>query len=117
MSTGGGKAAIDAWLGHQIVMEGGGLRFEGTLRIDGEVLDGSLSGPTLVIGESARVTGSIDVDRLEVYGRVDARAKVGSSATIAPGGLFEGEMVLREPALSVEEGGRFKGKVRMESAS
>ena len=117
MSVRGGKAAIDAWLGHQLMMEGGGLRFKGTLRIDGEVLDGSLSGPTLVIGESARVTGSIDVDRLEVYGHVDARARVGASATVAPGGVFEGEMVLREPALSIEEGGRFKGKVRMESAS
>ncbi len=107
------KEPISVWLGQDMRLEGGLLRFEGTLRVDGEVIAGHLIGPTLIIGEDGRVSGHIEVGSLTVFGKVDAEAKVKNTALIAPGGIFEGEMILERPVLSVEEGGTFQGKIRM----
>lgn len=103
---------INAWLGEETRLEGGTLRFDGCLRIDGKVLDAALEGPALIIGEQARVTGRITVEQLTVFGEADVLARVARKAWVAPGGVFEGEMQLLEPALTVDEGGRFQGKVK-----
>jgi len=114
MTRGPGDAAsLAAWLGEAARLEGGTIRFEGTLRIDGLVTDGTLCGPALVIGEGARVGGRLEVERLEVYGRFDGEARVAESVVVAPGGTFGGELTLSRPALSVAEGGEFRGRVRM----
>lgn len=111
------RSALAAWLGEDIRMDGGTLRFAGSLRVDGQVFDGNFSGPSLVIGEAARISGRIDVERLEVYGKLDGHARVGLSAVIAPGGVFTGEMLLASPSLVVQEGGEFRGRVRMDEAA
>ena len=111
-----GREAISAWLGDEIRLEKGQLSFEGALRIDGTIVDGKLSGPVLIVGQGARVSGQIKVRSLVVYGRVNARAHVAESAVIAPGGFFAGEMVLERPTLTVEDGGVFQGRVRMVSS-
>lgn len=103
---------INAWLGEETRLEGGTLRFDGCLRIDGKVLDASLEGQALIIGEQARVTGRITVEQLTIYGEAEVLARVARRAWIAPGGVFEGEMELLEPVLTVDEGGRFQGKVK-----
>lgn len=107
------REPMTAWLGQEIRLERGRLSFEGSLRIDGTIVDGHLTGPQLVVGAGATVTGRITVENLVVYGNVNARAHVSESAVIAPGGVFAGEMVLERPILMVEEGGRFEGRVRM----
>lgn len=112
----GPRESITAWLGEEIRLERGRLSFEGSLRIDGTIVDGRLAGPMLIVGRGATVTGRIDVQNLVVYGRVNAHAHVKESAVIAPGGLFSGEMVLERPVLTVEDGGQFEGRVRMVSA-
>ncbi|GAB4371959.1 MAG: hypothetical protein Kow0062_07970 [Acidobacteriota bacterium] len=106
-------ASLSAWLGDEARLEGGTLRFDGTLRIDGSIADGTLVGPMLVIGEGAKITGRLEVERLEVYGRFDGEAQVDESVVVAPGGTFGGTLTLGRPALSVAEGGEFRGRVKM----
>lgn len=110
----GRNEGVITWLGEEIRLERGRLDFEGSLRVDGEVVEGHLHGPTLIVSEQARISGSIDVERLIVYGHVDASAKVSESALIAKGGEFNGELTLVDPVLTLEEGGRFHGQVRMQ---
>lgn len=110
------REPINAWLGDEIRLEKGHLTFEGSLRIDGTIVDGRLSGPVLIVGQGARVSGRIHVRSLIIYGRVNARAHVAETAVIAPGGHFAGEMVLERPTLTVEDGGVFQGRVRMVSS-
>ena len=104
---------INAWLGREIRLEGGELRFEGCLRIDGAIVSGSLTGPSLVVGEQATVSGRLDVGRLTVYGRVDAEAVVAEEVFIAPAGEFHGDLRLRTPQLTVEDGGTLQASVRL----
>jgi cytoskeletal protein CcmA (bactofilin family) len=105
---------INAWLGREIRLEGGELSFEGCLRIDGAIVSGSLTGPSLVVGEEASVSGRLEVGRLTVYGRVDAEALVADEVLIAPAGEFRGDLRLRTPQLTVEDGGTLNASVRVQ---
>lgn len=105
---------INAWLGREIRLEGGELRFEGCLRIDGSIVSGSLAGPSLVVGEQASVSGRLDVGRLTVYGRVEAEAVVAEEVFIAPDGEFRGDLRLRTPQLTVEDGGTLQASVHVQ---
>ena len=104
--------AIKAWFGEETRIEGGALRFEGCLRVDGRVVDALLAGPSLIIGENAVVSGRVDVEQLEVYGRLKGTAVVSQSLNVAPGGVFEGELEMRRPDLTVAPGGRCHVKVK-----
>lgn len=112
--TGGGP--IDAWLGTESRLLGGKLEFKGCLRIDGEAGGTEILGASLVVGEGARVSGHLDVEQLTVLGRFEGTARVGEAAVIAKGGRFTGEIILKKPVLSVQEGGSFQGKVRLADA-
>ncbi|MDQ7007470.1 MAG: polymer-forming cytoskeletal protein [Acidobacteriota bacterium] len=103
--------AINAWLGEEVRLAGGVLRFAGCLRVDGRLNGVTLEGGVLVVGEGASVSGRLEVDELIVFGTVDATALVRKSVRIAAGGQFRGEMQLQRPALQVEEGGRFQARV------
>lgn len=109
--------AINAWLGQEIRLEGGHLHFEGCLRIDGSVVSGHLTGPSLVVGEGATVSGELEVERLTVYGTVQARARVDEQAWIAPEGSFRGELTMKTPHLTVEDGGTLEANVSVSESA
>jgi cytoskeletal protein CcmA (bactofilin family) len=104
---------INAWLGQEIRLEGGELRFDGCLRLDGEVLSGSLRGPSLVVGEGARVSGRLEVSRLTVYGHVDAEATVSEEVWVAPDGALHGDLTLGTSRVTVEDGATLEARVRV----
>ncbi|UCF68703.1 MAG: polymer-forming cytoskeletal protein [Acidobacteriota bacterium] len=111
------KGPINVWIGSGNRLAGGRLRFLGSLRVDGEIHDGEVSGPTLIVGEGARVSGRVAVGRLIVYGRADVAARVRELVLIARGGRFDGSLILERPVLTVEDGGTFCGQVRMVDAT
>lgn len=104
---------INAWLGREIRLDGGELRFDGCLRLDGEVVAGSLAGPSLVVGEQGRVSGRLEVRRLTVYGKVDAEATVADEVFVAPEGVLHGDLRLRGSRLTAEEGAELEAQVRV----
>ncbi|HNX20491.1 MAG TPA: polymer-forming cytoskeletal protein [Acidobacteriota bacterium] len=107
------RDAIGAWLGEGIRLDKGVLAFEGGLRVDGQIDGARIEGPLLVVGRGAKVAGRVRVRRLVVYGRVEGKAHVGEAVQIAAGGVFAGDLVLEQPTLDVEDGGRFEGRVRI----
>ena len=104
---------LDAWFGDEMLIEGGAMRFEGSLRVDGSIRDGHIVGGSLIVGEPAKVDGRLTLDKVEVYGQLEGRVEISGEARIEPGGSFRGEMILDEPSLVIEEGGAFHGRVRM----
>lgn len=113
IKPGGGNGPIDAWLGTESLLKGGKLAFQGCLRIDGAVEGADLSGPSLVVGEAAKVSGHLVVERLTILGHFDGTAEVSEGALVAKGGRFAGEIILKRPVLSVQDGGTFQGCVRL----
>jgi len=86
----------------------GDLRFEGTLRVDGDV-SGSVTTPDVVIvGPEATVRATIDARAIQVHGRVIGDVSCSGRIEICPGGAVEGD--IRTPCLVIEEGGRFEGR-------
>lgn len=105
-------APLAGWFGAEVRFEAGRLEFSGSLRIDGEVVDAALTGPSLTIGPDARVSGRVEVERLEVAGRFEGRASVSDRALVQAGGELRGELLLDGPGLEVEDGGRLHARVR-----
>jgi cytoskeletal protein CcmA (bactofilin family) len=108
---------INAWLGREIRLEGGELHFDGCLRLDGEVLAGSLSGPSLVVGEGARVSGRLEVRRLTVYGQVEAEARVSEEVWVAPDGALHGDLTLGTSRVTIEDGATLEARVHVQQAA
>ncbi len=107
------KEEITAWMGEEMRVEGGSIRFEGCLRVDGQLTGGSVAGDTLIVGERARISGKLSVQVLTVYGRVEGRVEVVREVHLLPGAVFSGEMILHAPTLVVDPGATFHGRVRM----
>ena len=89
----------------------GDLEFEETFRIDGK-FDGNIrSGSELVLGDTAEVTGDIEVGRLSVNGTLKGTVRAKERVELHARARVEAE--LTTPVLKVEEGARFDGSCRM----
>jgi cytoskeletal protein CcmA (bactofilin family) len=89
----------------------GDLNFEGTLRVDGEVV-GSVSTPdVLIVGPSATIRANINAGAVQVHGRVVGDVACTHRLELCAEGRIEGD--IRTPHLVVEEGARFDGGSRM----
>ena len=89
----------------------GELVFEETFRIDGKFEGKILSGSELILGDSAEVTGEIEVGRLSVNGTL--KGTVRASDRIELHARARVEANLTTPVLKIEEGARFEGSCRM----
>ena len=89
----------------------GELVFEETFRIDGKFEGKILSGSELILGDSAEVTGEIEVGRLSVNGTL--KGTVRASERIELHARARVEANLTTPVLKIEEGARFEGSCRM----
>lgn len=88
----------------------GELRFEGTLRVDGD-LAGSITTPdVLIVGSTSTVRANITAGAIQVHGRVVGDVNCSARVEICPGGHLEGNV--QTPRLIIEEGGTFEGQSR-----
>jgi cytoskeletal protein CcmA (bactofilin family) len=89
----------------------GELEFEDTFRIDGK-FDGKIrSGSELILGDTAEVTGEIEVGRLSVNGMLKGTARATERIELHARARVEAD--LWTPVLKIEEGARFDGSCRM----
>ena len=105
---------VQAHLGHGSRIEGK-LTFEGSVRIDGQV-EGEISAQdSVIIGESAEVTGQIVASTIVVQGRVTgdltARKRVELKAPASLAGN------INTPSLVIHEGVVFEGHCSMGGAA
>jgi cytoskeletal protein CcmA (bactofilin family) len=92
----------------------GKLEFKGTVRIDGEFEGEIESEGTLIVGNEARVRGSINVGQLVLSGTLEGEIKARSKVVLYKQANLSGKIVT--PVLLVEEGAVLKGEIDMNQA-
>ncbi|KAB2849990.1 MAG: polymer-forming cytoskeletal protein [Hyphomicrobiaceae bacterium] len=81
---------------------------KGTLQIDGEV-QGNLHGKEIIVGDNAKVSGTVTAESVIVQGHVKGIVK-GLKVALKGHALVDGE--IHHHTLSIEEGATFEGRVR-----
>lgn len=89
----------------------GDLEFEETFRIDGKFEGKIRSGSELILGDTAEVTGEIEVGRLSVNGRLKGTVRARERVELHARARVEAD--LTTPVLKIEEGALFEGSCRM----
>ena len=88
----------------------GDLVFEGTLRIDG-TLEGTIKATneaTLILSESARIKGEIEVPNVKIHGIVQGNVRASKSLAIGATGRVTGDLEYFQ--LSIQEGASVNGR-------
>ena len=90
----------------------GSIHSKESLHIDGEV-DGSLELPDyrLTVGSSGRVAADTRAREVEILGRLEGDIDAEKKITVRKGGRLIGD--LRTPAIVIEEGAYFKGRIEI----
>jgi cytoskeletal protein CcmA (bactofilin family) len=86
----------------------GNLESKGEIQIEGEI-QGDVHAARIVIGERARITGSLLANDIIVRGNVAGSIR-GNSITLQAASRVEGDVFHR--SLAIEEGAFFEGKSR-----
>jgi cytoskeletal protein CcmA (bactofilin family) len=89
----------------------GELVFEETFRIDGKFEGKVRSGSELILGDTAEVTGDIEVGRLSVNGMLKGTVRAKERVELHARARVEAD--LTTPVLKIEEGALFEGSCRM----
>ena len=94
----------------------GAVEFKGTMRVDGR-LKGKIvsSGGTVVVGENAAVNADINVNVAVVRGEVNGKIVARQRIEVYPPGRVIGD--IQSPAISIEPGGVFDGNCLMKAAA
>jgi cytoskeletal protein CcmA (bactofilin family) len=86
----------------------GNLESKGEIQIEGEV-QGDVHAGRIVVGERARVTGSLLADDIVIRGNVGGSVR-GNTVTLQSNSRVEGDLFHK--SLSIEQGAFFEGKSR-----
>lgn len=97
-------------IGSDLMILGQGLRIisRGSLQIDGEVM-GDVVGQEVVIGDSAKVTGLVNAEKVVVRGMVNGTIR-GLDVMLSSNSNVEGD--IHHKSLTIEQGAMFEGKSR-----
>jgi cytoskeletal protein CcmA (bactofilin family) len=106
-----GSGSDFGWIGKGVEVIGDVI-FQDRLQVDGKV-NGKLYSEkgTLVIGETGKIEGQIDVGTCVVHGSIDGDLQARSKVEIHKTGKLHGDVIT--PALIVEEGSIFNGAIKM----
>lgn len=86
----------------------GNLESKGEVQIDGDV-QGDIHASRIIVGERARITGSLIADEIVIRGSVQGSVR-GNSVTFQSTSHIEGDVFHR--SLAIEQGAYFEGKSR-----
>ena len=92
----------------------GTVEFKGTIRVDGQVKGKIVSdGGTVVVGEKASVDANVKVNVAVVMGEVQGSIEAKERIEVYPPGRVGGD--IQSPVLSIEPGGMFNGNCVMKA--
>lgn len=104
---------LNAFLGDGCIYEGK-LTFEGRVRIDGKFTGEIFSNDTLEVGPDAEIEAEIDVSTVIVAGKVTGNINARGRCDLRGPGIVVGNIT--SPIVTMEEGVRFDGQMRMMTA-
>jgi len=109
-----GTAHIDTLIGAHARFKGE-LSFEGAVRIDG-AFEGNIHASndgTLIVSETARIEGEVDVPNLLLHGTIRGNVRASKSLNIGPTGRLNGDV--EYTTFTLAEGGAINGRcIRIE---
>ena len=105
--TAGGRTGAPSVIGPDLIISGN-LVSKGEVQIDGEV-QGDIHSSYVVIGEKARITGSVIADEVVVRGQVMGSIR-STRVMLQATSHVEGD--IHHSALAIEQGAFFEGKSR-----
>jgi len=88
----------------------GELDFEGAVLIEGR-FEGKIhsrNGGTLIVSETAKITGEVDVPNLVLHGAIHGNVRAGESLKITPTGKLTGDVEYH--VISLSEGASVNGR-------
>jgi cytoskeletal protein CcmA (bactofilin family) len=111
VETKGSNGSDFGWIGKGVEVIGDVI-FLDKLQVDGKV-NGKLYSEkgTLIIGETGKIEGQIDVGSCVVHGSINGDLNARARVEIHRTGKLHGDVIT--PALVVEEGSIFNGAIRM----
>ncbi len=89
----------------------GKLTFEGTVRVDGDFVGEIASDGCLIIGEGARVDGTLRVQQAIVSGQLNGTVHTDGAVELKSTARVTGDLVVK--TLVMERGAFFEGSVKM----
>lgn len=89
----------------------GTLAFDGTVRIDGNFKGDVVRGDSLILGESAHVSGTISVGEAIISGKFSGDVNGTDRIYITASAKVQGKLLA--PRVGIEEGAQFEGTIRM----
>jgi cytoskeletal protein CcmA (bactofilin family) len=98
------KPAVPSIVSEDLTIKGD-LISEGEIQIDGRV-EGDINTATLLVGETAEITGEIKAKRVRVYGRVNGQITA-QSVTLASTAHITGDVIHED--LAIEKGAFLEG--------
>jgi cytoskeletal protein CcmA (bactofilin family) len=104
---------VRGFLGQGIRLKGE-LIFSGAVRVDGHLEGEIVRGEVLIIGETGRVNGEIQVGTLQVSGHVQGNITATQRVELLASSQVTG--TIRTPCLVIWKGAVFNGKSEMASA-
>ncbi len=113
-SKNGGSEEWTGFIDQGVTVEGT-LTVTGTFRIDGNMKGNIISEQTVILGESAKVEGQIEGNRVVIAGRFDGVIFAKGRVEIQPKGVVTGEV--HSPCTVIEPGGIFDGRCHMLASS
>ena len=94
----------------------GAVEFKGTIRVDGQVKGKIVSaGGTIVVGEKAADDAELSVNVAVVMGEVKGKIEAKERIEVYPPGRVIGD--IQSPVISIEPGGVFNGNCIMKAAA
>jgi cytoskeletal protein CcmA (bactofilin family) len=102
-----GRSGAPSVIGADLTITGN-LESKGEVQIEGD-LQGDVHAAKIVIGERARITGSLTADEIVIRGAVQGSIR-GNSVTFQSSSHVEGDVYHK--SLAIEQGAFFEGKSR-----
>ncbi len=101
---------VESVIGNDLAIEGQSItiRCKGSLRVNGHI-QANLHSRRLVVGEEARIAGSIIAEDIAVFGKVTGSIS-GNVVRLQPTSVVDGDIHAR--SLAIESGARFEGRSR-----
>lgn len=107
------RSTVTGVIDHGCEFEGK-LCFQGTVRIGGTFRGEIYTPDTLIVGEGARVQGTIEAGTVIISGEVNGSVRAKHRVEIHRPAVFRGDILT--PSLSVDEGVIFEGQSKMAHA-
>jgi cytoskeletal protein CcmA (bactofilin family) len=93
----------------------GTLKFRETMRIDGKFRGKVYSSSVLIVGETAEITGEVEVSIVSINGKVSGKIKADKKIEIHSKGRVYCD--ISTPSLVIEDGAFFEGNCNMETSA